>query len=762
MSEELQYDSSLGGSQTLHSKVNLLQFTSARIKEIQAMKASLQETTSTKLIFQRLPKHMRRRVMSHNAKRLPRRLREIHLKQLQKSGLSTQLKKSTRRYRRRPANLLSEYARRQRTQTWLETHIWHAKRFHMINKWGYRLADRPCDKAFRACYRASTKHCLVQDISYFACVEISGPRETLINGFKTICDCTIGLSIGAKAFIRGNREGQTVLFRNTGDFKKAIGTVYFHWEPRYQEKVESECALWIWIHAAFYSEALDVLMDCFKLEIDNQNTEVYSNKLLHIVLRELKNNLNRFRLTGPLSTAVLRNTLQMVSLEDTNSVWFKHYLSDPSNLENYRRQCDYWKNIESVVASELSPHSIFCLIVNDPRHNLPKTKTKAVLEPPEVRNVEVPDNIAYGPIWNANVRSDVKNNKLSNAKFAELRSQLLVPGSSLEKVENVIPVMLIQRPGNRNNKYIGYGSGWDLIVPSGWGNTFWMSLVMWGGRAGGLRESNSIRFESGRNLFLEPDTQAGLKEEKEIQEACENRYFSLPPNKRPNYTTFGAIEPFRINWKRLVSEWDSMPADDCFVLREKKILAHIQELLASRTKHSKQLHYNKNCIVPIRLKLTTGGVIKRFARIYLADPSDLLTDKVLKEPLHKDPNKAIRKEVRSTHKKLLKRLRKQRKNAKKKQKMLTQNLKDLESYKEKMRKLWLPELNQSLRNLCSRQTIGYVTVGDFSFTQAGGCAVGYIALGAILALLSKPIKNRVLVRNIASRQYRLANLDIII
>lgn len=92
-------------------------------------------------------------------------------------------------------------------------------------------------------------------------------------------------------------------------------------------------------------------------------------------------------------------------------------------------------------------------------------------------------------------------------------------------------------------------------------------------------------------------------------------------------------------------------------------------MLTNRTKQSKQFACNRNCIVPIQLKLTKGGVIKRFARIYLADSSDLLSDKVLKEPLHKDPNQAIRKELRSTHKKLLKRLRKQRKATKKKQKV---------------------------------------------------------------------------------------------
>lgn len=49
--------------------------------------------------------------------------------QLEKSGLPPKPKRPSRRYRRRPQNLLSEYNRRQRNHIWLETHIWHAKRY---------------------------------------------------------------------------------------------------------------------------------------------------------------------------------------------------------------------------------------------------------------------------------------------------------------------------------------------------------------------------------------------------------------------------------------------------------------------------------------------------------------------------------------------------------------------------------------------------------------------------------------------------------
>lgn len=73
-----------------------------------------------------------------------------------------QTKAKSRKARRRHGNLLLEFNRRQRKNIWLETHIWHAKRFHMVKKWGYCLGDRPTYKCYRPCYRAMSSHCLLQ------------------------------------------------------------------------------------------------------------------------------------------------------------------------------------------------------------------------------------------------------------------------------------------------------------------------------------------------------------------------------------------------------------------------------------------------------------------------------------------------------------------------------------------------------------------------------------------------------------------------
>ena len=42
---------------------------------------------------------------------------------------------------------------------------------------------------------------------------------------------------------------------------------------------------------------------------------------------------------------------------------------------------------------------------------------------------------------------------------------------------------------------LGFGAGWDLLLPAGWGLAFWLTLVGAGARPGGLRELRSLRLE---------------------------------------------------------------------------------------------------------------------------------------------------------------------------------------------------------------------------------------------------------------------------
>jgi len=65
-------------------------------------------------------------------------------------------------YRRKPKSRRLDFLRRQKNGQWLETHLWFAKRFHMVLKDGFKLPKHSHDKTYRACYRAIGNHCLAQ------------------------------------------------------------------------------------------------------------------------------------------------------------------------------------------------------------------------------------------------------------------------------------------------------------------------------------------------------------------------------------------------------------------------------------------------------------------------------------------------------------------------------------------------------------------------------------------------------------------------
>lgn len=101
---------------------------------------------------------------------------------------------------------------------------------------------------------------------------------------------------------------------------------------------------------------------------------------------------------------------------------------------------------------------------------------------------------------------------------------------------------------------------------------------MWGARSGGLREMESVAFESNQQDFLYPDTESGKNEEISLSNKFKERFFKLPPNKRTNYNKFGISSPFSWNWQLLLNEWgcSEESASTYFILRTKNILENLQ------------------------------------------------------------------------------------------------------------------------------------------------------------------------------------------
>ncbi|XP_072947317.1 ribonucleases P/MRP protein subunit POP1 [Epargyreus clarus] len=773
--ESGEFDSTLGGAEHLPYSANIFKFAVSRSVEIAAMTESVIRPSKTKLIFQSLPVHMRRRVMSHNCKRLPRNLRVGHMEQLIKSGFPPKQKRPSRKYRRRPTNLLQEYNRRKRRHIWLETHIWHAKRFHMVDRWGHRLAYSPCDKAFRACYRATSAHCLLQDISYYTPLRIRGPLDAINNLFTSITSKSCGLGICAKAYLSGNREGTIHLYKPNLYPFGYIGKVQFLWVVVSDTSKE----LWLFVHPSQIDIVKSVLSNIInpagseesfsqpkKRKIENKQTG-------KIEIESMAGAVNRFRLTGPRSQAVLFNCLKCVTNLDNvkHNNWVSYYnQKDP--VFHLDEKYQYWQSLGVANSpSQLPPRLVLGLVVKDPRISRPKYRTKAQFSNNNIdipSLLSVPQYSSISPLWDATVRDKIKSNKITNPQFVEhITKTQLIPGEVNEDDPGLqsIPIVLIQRRGSQNSEHkkIGYGSGWDIILPSGYGLPFWLTFIMFGARSGGLRETESLSFEMGE-CYLPPDSDAGHTEEMRIETKLKEHYFKRPPSKRVNYMTYGISNPFLCPWKILLKDWCNNTIENYFILRDRFHLNDIQDRFDKKEELVK-IEKADHCLVAVYIQILGKGSLGNHALICMPQGDDIKSVKTLSEPRHEDTNLKLRKLKRLEHRKTLRHLKKMCLKLRKKVKKTTANGKSYNptepsEYVKQMRELWVPSNVSTVRFSGARQTMGYVSNGAFSFSEAKSCGVGYIAYNALFNLIDNGC-NKVLIRNTTTLKYRLATIQII-
>jgi ribonuclease P/MRP protein subunit POP1 len=146
---------SLQSQTAMPQYINIHKFLECRSFELKHFNNVLKNKFTSKLEHQLLPRHMRRRAMAHNYYRIPLRIRFKSLLELLPSEPETLMRSKCRKHRRKLKFLLNHYERRQRENKWMETHVWHAKRFAMEELWGFKVPYRSRDKACRTVYRLS-------------------------------------------------------------------------------------------------------------------------------------------------------------------------------------------------------------------------------------------------------------------------------------------------------------------------------------------------------------------------------------------------------------------------------------------------------------------------------------------------------------------------------------------------------------------------------------------------------------------------------
>ena len=180
--------------------IDTIKFLEARAQEINFFQGYVKNKTANpkKLAIQKLPKHMRRRAMSHNRYRIPSRVRKIAKEGFTKT-VNTPRKFTPRKTARRflfksRSDLITlwEYNANHKQRV-LEHHRYLAKRMKMRLYGGIRIAWKSNTKCFKTAYKFGYNNCTITDRSYYRYIEIYDTEDKLeaieghLRTFQTSC-----------------------------------------------------------------------------------------------------------------------------------------------------------------------------------------------------------------------------------------------------------------------------------------------------------------------------------------------------------------------------------------------------------------------------------------------------------------------------------------------------------------------------------------------------------------------------------------------
>jgi ribonuclease P/MRP protein subunit POP1 len=471
-------------------------FLNARIQELIAIAESVPIQT---LGNSSSARSLRRRAGSFRSYRLPLIIRARPCKKPKVAIGLSYVKypcRAQRRFRRQlvvQSGGLSTHARGSKS-IWLETHLWHCKRMHMVDCWGYVLADRRCDTGIRAAGRWTRTQCTLHDASYTCCIQLCGPGPHLLKILRSSLGSN-SLSL-SPAFDEssgiGGREVEVMLHRPGMYPLGAISPVRIIWRP-ISHQLESKSidshirTVWLWLHPAARSDALEILKSLASLPDTSQPSRPTSRSAGKdsVTVDDISKELLRFELRGPCADAILRSVVCPLAEDRTE----QHDTSA------------FWRDNQSPsTAMRLLPGQSIMVRCHDPRLLFPLPQHRALA----ARNQTTPlpgrsavsdkpwllsthmlppsawsQALADGPLWDATGRASLDGRRAESVAGVNARRSrgLLQP---VRTAENVLEgrleslcVMLVRVEVAAGDLA---SSGWDVVLPCGWGATMFQQV----------------------------------------------------------------------------------------------------------------------------------------------------------------------------------------------------------------------------------------------------------------------------------------------
>ncbi|CCD63199.1 Ribonucleases P/MRP protein subunit popl-1 [Caenorhabditis elegans] len=713
-------------------------------------------TKGPRTAAQRLPRHMRRRAMAYDIRRFPRTMREFAAAHL----ISKHAKKCPSRFaRRKSANSRTKFGRSTSTKgIWLSTHVWHAKRFRMIQKWGFKLADRSFQRGFRAVLRDSNKNCVIRDRSYYTCVTIQ---------------CTDAYSKISQFSQKGCR-GQS-----SRDEEEECHQLYMPGKypfgyigPARFQRLSGD-KVHIWIHPSSKLQFMKALLEYYNLEKqENTEEDLYKNSEIKVSIDA--ENICRFHLSGPKCLSKLRDSIRFV------------------NDEKFSSEHNYFLSVSDSVFQSSRDGEVINLLIEDPRTTWDR---KTVLKHKKVNKEADNERIRVSKFWNKEFREMAIEKRMADSEFHKQNSSKI---NGVISTEAKVPIILIIR-----NEGLKALDGADILIPEPFAKDFWVSLQRRGVRASGLRDEYAAHLES-KALYYPLDdvgSEAGRESELAMKKELIEKYLGKPHNRRCKHWSAVSVKyPFEFKWDELSQDWNlsNKPRSEAFVCRDLQKLRIIEE--AMKKGSGLEEFQEPGMLIPVKLQFFGRGRPKKYGMVCLPTDDDLISIRknrnreIIQTPPEASSQdsdiveameieeitvkknqgfmsleaaasekpinlKLLFEETTKLDDKTTKRKRVNRKKREsKKRRKIEQEKRKEEAEVEEVQKL-----ATKYRFSANREIIGRLVAGEQSVLAGHGVGIGYICANTLSLIASNYHKSKtvVMVRNSTSKYYHPAYVTIL-
>jgi len=581
-----------------NGELDVDKFVKAREYEIRALEEGLQRSKKalTQRAFQQVPKDLRRRTASHNAARVPKRLRDRAkqemkedntptvtarrrkltgkmrlraetVKKLRAMGAkkreeldkrkekvntgvvtdtTTAVKAKTREPRvkknqlRQPPVPKAKFRKRQLQKSWLPTHLFHAKRAKMTPSmeplWRFAIPLTPSLKCYRPTHRAASERGAVAwDVSYMATMRLEGVEKS-IEGLLKELGITQTCN-GTDAFGPKGRKWRNGTRTWQGWLFERDGGI------ERPSPIAPVTIIWRIEKEPMTSSQKTPRRAVFVrvhpsafLQLWEQITRLCKVQKPQVVAEDLRFEIGSIEIRGPASTEALQGALWPVGTSDDGE-------SDTSTAGRI------WKSLNGVQdSSSLPANAMLSFSIQDPRlHHPPRT----VKDPPPGYEQQLLQVLAD---WSADSISEPQamfDSKIRRSSSKCLPSQKAInrrkgaspPGQYPEPLptDPRIPVMLYATRSSSDSRQ----ASWTVMLPWKAVNAVWYSIMYYplstGGqvRLGGLQEQRQLAFESGTPWFPGdfPGTNAGDVWNEKESARREAEWKRRPKGKRAEFSS---------------------------------------------------------------------------------------------------------------------------------------------------------------------------------------------------------------------------------